>query len=287
MGAYSVEKGFVIDHKLENTDAEVHLDIVFRRMPCHLLGLDVVDYIGTHSMNLHEKIKKFSVDMDGRTVREMPYEYPEKGMLKDFKKSLKEKLGCRMKGAFSILLVPGNFHIGFHSFGQHLTKILNSDIQFEPNFEHHIEHLSFGTEHSRSEWSNYQSQYQLKELNTLEGYDSNRMTPNPGPFSYHYKLLIAPTNLITASKSKVQVYQYRSFWNLAYMENGFNYLASFDYELSSIVMEHSLTRKTKTELMIHLSGIIGGIVSAMTLTHIVLQKTVMKLLYKDSLGKLS
>jgi hypothetical protein len=43
-------------------------------MPCHLLGLDVVDYIGTHSMNLHEKIKKFSVDMDGRTVQEMPYE---------------------------------------------------------------------------------------------------------------------------------------------------------------------------------------------------------------------
>jgi hypothetical protein len=71
--AYSVQKGFVVDHKLENNDVEVHLDIVFRRMPCHLLGLDVVDYIGTHSMNLHEKIKKFSVDMDGRTVQEMPY----------------------------------------------------------------------------------------------------------------------------------------------------------------------------------------------------------------------
>ena len=25
-------------------------------------------------MNLHEKMKKFSVDMDGRTVQEMPYE---------------------------------------------------------------------------------------------------------------------------------------------------------------------------------------------------------------------
>ena len=72
--AYSVQKGFVVDHKLENNDVEVHLDIVFRRLPCHLLGLDIVDYIGTHSMNLHEKMKKFSVDMDGRTVQEMPYE---------------------------------------------------------------------------------------------------------------------------------------------------------------------------------------------------------------------
>ena len=52
-------------------------------------------------------------------------------------------------------------------------------------------------------------------------------------------------------------------------------------------MEHSLYRKTRTELLIHLSGIIGGIVSAMTLSHIILQKTVMKLLYKDGLGKLA
>jgi len=90
---------------------------------------------------------------------------------------------------------------------------MNAGIEFEPNFEHHIEHLSFGHEHSRNEWSNFQSTYDLKDLNTLEGYDSNRMTPNAGPFSYHYKLLIAPTNLVNENRSKTQVYQYRSFWN--------------------------------------------------------------------------
>lgn len=217
----------------------------------------------------------------------MPYTFPQKDLVKSFKKALKEQNGCRLQGEFSVLLVPGNFHIGFHSFGNYLNLILNSGTQFQPNFEHNIEHLSFGTEHSRSEWNNYQSRYGLQELNTLEKYDSNKMTPNTGPFSYHYKILICPTNLISDSGSKTQVYQYRSFWNLAYIENGYNYLASFDYELSSIVMEHKLYRKKLTELLIHLAGIIGGIVSAMTLAHIVFQKTVVKLLFKDSIGKLN
>lgn len=58
--SYSVKKGFVVDHDLESHEVAVHLSIVFRRMPCHLLGLDIVDYVGTHEMNLHEKVKKFS-----------------------------------------------------------------------------------------------------------------------------------------------------------------------------------------------------------------------------------
>lgn len=183
-------------------------------------------------------------------------------------------------------MVPGNFHIGFHSFGSYLSRVLNSGVSWEPDFQHHIEHLSFGTEHSKTEWHNYKKTYGLKELNTLEGYDSNQMTP-VGPFSFHYKVLIFPTNLISQSKAKFQVYQYRSFWNLAYVENGYNYLLSVDFDLSSIIMQHRLWRKSISELLIHLSGIIGGIVAFVTLLHILLQRTVMKVLYKDSIGKLT
>lgn len=50
---YSVEKSLSINHELENQEVIVHIDIVFDKMPCHLLGLDIVDYIGTHRMNLH------------------------------------------------------------------------------------------------------------------------------------------------------------------------------------------------------------------------------------------
>ena len=186
--SYSVEKGFIVDHKLENDDVQINLSIVFRRMPCHLLGLDIVDYIGTHEMNLHEKLNKQALDRDGNFIKDMPYEFPEKKLLKDFKKALKEEQGCRLTGEFNVLLVPGNFHIGFHSFGEYLNKILNAGIQFDPNFEHHVEHLVFGHDHNVNEWHRYQKRYDLKEVNTLEGYDSGAMTPNKGPFSYHYKL---------------------------------------------------------------------------------------------------
>lgn len=255
-------------------------------MPCHLLGLDVVDCIGTHKMNLHGNLKKYQMDKNGNDVKEVPFVYPEETLVEDFKKSLDNEEGCRLKGDFDVLLAPGNFHIGFHSFGNYLNKILTTGIHWEPKMEHQINHLSFGTEHSKSEWTNYQNTYGLKELNTLEGFNTKQVTPSSGPFSYHYKLLIFPTNLIASNKAKYQVYQYRTFWNLAYIENGYNYLASFDYELSSIIMEHRLWRKSFSELLIDLSGIVGGIVSATALIHIILQKTLVKLLWKDSIGKL-
>ena len=285
--SYSVEKGLTIDQKLDHNEVTVHLDILFPKHPCHLLGLDIVDYVGTHRMNLHGNIQKFAVKENGEHIREMPYAYPEDEVIKDFKRALKEKEGCRLEGSFEVLLVPGNFHIGFHSFGQYLNMILGSGVNLNVNFEHEIRHLSFGTEHSRAEWDNFKKTYELEDLSTVEGYSTNQMTPSPGPFSYHYKLMIFPTNLVGANGAKFQVYQYRSFWNVAYLENGFNYLASFDYELSQVTMEHKLTRKSLSKLLIDLSGIIGGIISFMTVFHLLMQKTVMKVLYKDSIGKLA
>lgn len=93
--SYSVEKTLAVDHKLENSEVIVHVDIVFRRMPCHLLGLDVVDYIGTHRMNLHDKVKKFTIDKNQNIVKEEPYTYPEETVVADFKASLGRNEGCR------------------------------------------------------------------------------------------------------------------------------------------------------------------------------------------------
>ena len=33
--SYTVEKSFTIDHKLENNEVTVHIDILFRKHPCH------------------------------------------------------------------------------------------------------------------------------------------------------------------------------------------------------------------------------------------------------------
>jgi len=46
-------------------------------------------------MNLHDKIKKYALDKDGKMMQEMPFTYPEKNMLKDFKQALKDETGCR------------------------------------------------------------------------------------------------------------------------------------------------------------------------------------------------
>lgn len=246
-----------------------------------------MDYVGTHRMNLHDEIKKSAINEKGEFIKDMPYAFPEADVVKDFKRALNEKEGCKLEGSFNVLLVPGNFHIGFHSFGDYLNKILASGQQLNINFEHEIEHLSFGTEHTHAEWENYRNTYDLMDLSTVEGYSTTEMTPSPGPFSYHYKLFVFPTNLVGANGAKFQVYQYRSFWNVAYLENGYNYLASFDYELSQVCMEHKLTRKSVSKLFIDLSGIIGGIISFMTIFHLIFQKTVMKVLYKDSIGKLA
>ena len=59
-----------IDHKKDAKEVEVHMDIDFPNFPCHLLGLDLVDYIGTHYKDIHDNLKKIPLSKTGKKLGE-------------------------------------------------------------------------------------------------------------------------------------------------------------------------------------------------------------------------
>lgn len=58
------------------------------------------------------------------------------------KKELDEGQGCQIKGAFNVYRVPGNFHIGSHSYSDIKARLKSEGYSFD--FSYHINHLSFG-----------------------------------------------------------------------------------------------------------------------------------------------
>ena len=66
----------------------------------------------------------------------------------------------------------------------------------------------------------------------------------------------------------------------------FNYLIWVDFELSSLSMVEKRKLKYLSEFIIHISGIIGGLIAFMTFMHYLIQKSVVRLVYKHALGKL-
>ena len=96
---------------------------------------------------------------------------------------------------------------------------------------------------------------------------------------------MVPTDLIYENGRTEGIYQYRSFWNIAYFEQSFNYMLTFEYDLSSVTLTETRVRTEFTKFLTHLCGIVGGMLAFSTFLHTLLQKSVLKVLHKHAVGK--
>jgi Endoplasmic reticulum vesicle transporter len=84
---------------------------------------------------------------------------------------MKEGDRCRIVGTFEVLLVPGNFHIGYHSSGHLIQKYMAKiGRRFPVDFSHTISQLQFGKIHTQGE--KLRRDFKLKDLNTLNNFRS-------------------------------------------------------------------------------------------------------------------
>lgn len=98
---------------------------------------------------------------------------------------------CRVRGYFKVLLVPGNFHLGFHSSGGRIRKYVQKHGKPPGvDFKHTINHIYFGKMKQHDRYPQFQREFRLKRVNTLENFSSSKMSPQPGPFSFKYKLMV-------------------------------------------------------------------------------------------------
>ena len=86
-------------------------------------------------------------------------------MIEDLDRALKEGEKCRLMGSFKVLMVPGNFHIGFHS-TRHLIQKYMAKLgkRFEVDFTHRVHALFFGTNEEYSKYYTYQKDFKLKHV---------------------------------------------------------------------------------------------------------------------------
>lgn len=282
-----VESSMRIDHRKDDQEVEVHLKIDLPYHPCHILGLDVTDYIGTHRVAEHKTLNYYTLDPNGQQLEQVNFDQPTPELKKAFRDALKKKMGCRIEGWFNILLVPGNFHISFH--GQiplysQLLRELGDD--YIPDLRHTIHHLYFGSAKNQAIKDSLMRDFNLKSVQTLTGYSSDTMVAQPGPFTFRYKLLIVPTDLIYEDGSQYDIFQYKTFWNVPAVEMGNDYTIWIEYELSSLSMVERRKHKYLSEFVVHICGIIGGLIAFMTFLHNLVQKSVVRLVYKHLLRKL-
>lgn len=282
-----IESGMRIDHRKDDQEVEIHLSIDIHRFPCHLLGLDITDYVGTHRVADSKTLKYWTLNADGDALYETDMSADEDETKGNFIDSYNKGYGCRIEGYFSVLLVPGNFHIAFHSKSQWYMDIMRERMgQLNVDFTHTINYLYFGTAKTQAILDTLKSDFNLQSVQTLKNYKSTAIVPQPGPFSYRYKLLIVPTDLVYEDGYEVDIFQYKTFWNVAMMEMQGDFTIWVEYDLSSLSMVEKRKHKYLSEFVVHVCGIIGGLIAFMTFLHNLIQKSVVRLLRKAGLGKL-
>merc|ERR1711957_898217 len=104
---------------------KVNIDIEYPYIPCDILSLDVEDSLGQHISDYYGEMHKNRLSQDGSILSTESWK-EKKSHGKDLHdrvtKELKEHQGCRMTGHIELQRVPGNFHIGFHAYGDVVAR---------------------------------------------------------------------------------------------------------------------------------------------------------------------
>lgn len=281
-----IESSMRIDHRKDDQEVELHIDIDIPHYPCHLLGLDVVDNIGTHRVAEHANLNYINLSAEGKMLDKINKEMDKSTLKQQFLDAYNNNYGCKIEGWFPILMVGGNFHIAMHGEGEIYMQVARElGPKLNVDLTHTINKLYFGSTKNQAIVESLKSDFNLKSVQTLTGFKSDSMVPQPGPFTYRYKLLIVPTDLIYEDGQQYDIFQYKTFWNVAMMEMQGDFSIWVEFDLSSLSLVERRKHKYLSEFVIHICGIIGGLIAFMTFMHNLIQKSVVRVLVKAGLGK--
>lgn len=203
----------------QNPDEKISvvLDISVFNMQCKYLGLDIQDDLGRH----------------------------EVGFIKDQVKSdINQNQGCRMKTAFSINKVPGNFHVSTHASQEQPT---------DADMSHFIHMLKFG-EHVPN--LNAIPDSSFVSLNNFEGRAADTSA------SHDYIMKIVPTIFETPSGDEYYPYQF-TYAHREYVpmtHGGYKVPPTvwFRYDLNPITVKYTEHRQPIYHFLTMICAIVGG-----------------------------
>jgi hypothetical protein len=268
----------------------INVDIIMHRLPCMILSLDIQDVMGSHSVNVHGTLHKDFLDVNGVMLSQAvhPTRHPdnndhhegenEQPEYEEVKKAVGDKEGCRLYGTFFVNKVPGNFHISSHAYGPTIQRLYSEGLM---NFDvtHKINHISFGDD---SDLKQIKTKFGVGVLNPLDNLnkDDHEMKK-----TYEYYLKVVPTTYEDIDKKTYHVHQFTSNGNEVVTQ--MVPAVYFRFDLSPITVRYWQYKQNIFHFLIQICAIIGGIFTVTGILDSLVHKSVVALLKKAEMGKLT
>ena len=259
---------------------KVNIDIDIEHIPCDLLAILKADALGEQTADINGSILKSRLDKYGKKLDEKKYEITDVNYDK-VKLEMTNDEGCNLNGYFFVDAVPGSFHITSGYYGSIVQRLANERI-LKVNIQHRINQISFGQFNRKEIWSNFG-----KEISKLSSSLTNIKRKNDyNSKIYQYYLKIVPTKFLTYSGKEINNYQYTYS---SFAEYTLNEMPSiyFRYDISPITVEYKQYKETFLNFFINICAILGGVFTVTGIIDAIIHKSVVLLLRKAELNKIS
>ena len=277
---YKTSSRMYIDVNRGADKLKVNIDIDIEHIPCDLLAILKADALGEQTSDINGSLLKSRLDKKGKKLDEKKYEITEVNYNK-VKLEMNNDEGCNIKGYFFVDAVPGSFQItsGYH--GNIVQRLANERI-LKFNIQHKINQISFGEFNRNEIRSNFG-----REISKLSTSLTNIKKKNDQNSKiYQYYLKIVPTKFLTYSGKEINNYQYTysSFAEYTLIEMPSIY---FRYDISPITVEYKQYKETFLNFFINICAILGGVFTVTGIIDAIIHKSVVLLLRKAELNKIT
>ena len=100
---YQTKSDMLVDISHHDDRLNINIDIVFPKMPCDVLSLDVQDVMGTHVVDIGGSLFKKKISQDGEVISQtsaLDQVHNRMDLMNRVKEEIDAKQGCQLKGYF-------------------------------------------------------------------------------------------------------------------------------------------------------------------------------------------
>ncbi|CAI2374437.1 unnamed protein product [Moneuplotes crassus] len=221
--------------------------------------LQIEDVIGSHSIDLEGTLKKRVLDKDGKVLEVIDPNNRDHDTETVVRKTIEDmdmNKGCNLKGTLIVNKINGNFHISSHAYGEAVRMLIAKKRLLD--FEHQINHLSFGAEDHISKITQLTGGYNLSPLDKVG--ESIHPTNKAGHMHHThtvYYLDIMATKYYIGAEDEYSAHEY-TFSMQTKNTHGFPAIF-FKFELSPLFINYRVTENAFIIFFIRCCAIIGGV----------------------------
>ena len=251
----------LIDNSISSSSLKINVDLTMHRIPCYILNMDISDFTGAHTSNVKGTLTKTSLDANGKILKEdksalgekhdHDHNKEEKFTTADVIKAFNENQGCRLTGSFSVMRLPGNFHVASHTFAPIIREFREKGQNIRFNLTHTIHHISFEDE---------------KDVSVIkEKFNEGIMTPMDGFYLVddtqgsllNYYINIIPTEYEDVDNKVYQAFQFT--YKQKKVDSGRMIpTIFFRYDISPMKMKYTKYFPGHFDGLINICAIVGG-----------------------------